>query len=192
VRENEQGGTTQIPIIAITANAMRNEAEHCIKLGMNDYVTKPMKLDSLKVLLSKWLVKEEIKDEFKIKSPFKLTNEQVTKMIEKPAINISALIECFGDDKEAQQDFLQFYQQHSKPLLAELAGHITDKDWQSVTELAHKLKSSTRGAGAILLGHYCEQLEQLAKEENTEEIIALSHKLYAEFIRVSDEIAANF
>jgi CheY-like chemotaxis protein len=46
VRENEQGGTTQITIIAITANAMRNEAEHCIKLGMNDYVTKPMKLDS--------------------------------------------------------------------------------------------------------------------------------------------------
>jgi PAS domain S-box-containing protein len=192
VRENEQGGTTQIPIIAITANAMRNEAEHCIELGMNDYVTKPIKLDSLKALLSKWLVEEELEDEFKIESPPELTDEQVTELIEKPAISISALVECFGDDKEAQQGFLQFYQQYSKPLLAELAVHITDKDWQSVTELAHKLKSSTRGAGAILLGHYCEQLEQLAKEENTQEVIALSHKLYAEFIRVSDEIAANF
>ncbi|TWX57653.1 PAS domain S-box protein [Colwellia hornerae] len=192
VRENEQSGTTQIPIIAITANAMRNEAEHCIKLGMNDYVTKPMKLDSLKALLGKWLIEEELEDEFKIDSPAELTNEQVAEMLEQPAINISALIECFGDDKEAQQSFLHFYQQHSKPLLAELAVHITDKDWHSVAELAHKLKSSTRSAGAILLGHYCEQLEQLAKEENAPEIIALSHNLYAEFIRVSDEISAKF
>jgi PAS domain S-box-containing protein len=195
VRESEEGKLEQIPIIAITANAMQDEAEHCIKLGMNDYVTKPMKLDALKDLLNKWLVDVEQEDEFdeyEIESPAEISDDEAAEMVKQPAINIAALTACFGDDQIAQQSFLKFYREHSQPIVAELKVSIDNKDWENVTELAHKLKSSTRGAGALLLGHYCEKLEILAKEGNLQAILHLSNNLYSEFIRVCEDIELNF
>jgi len=45
----------RIPIIAFTANALKGEAEHCIAIGMDDYLSKPVQLVNLKAMLEKWL-----------------------------------------------------------------------------------------------------------------------------------------
>ena len=56
IREAEEASSlARVPIIAITANAMKEERERCIKLGMDDYLAKPLKLEELKVMLSSWL-----------------------------------------------------------------------------------------------------------------------------------------
>lgn len=44
-----------VPIIAITANAMSNDREHCVEAGMNDYMSKPVNVHELKEKLLKWL-----------------------------------------------------------------------------------------------------------------------------------------
>ncbi len=45
----------EIPIIAMTANAMKGDREVCINAGMNDYIGKPVKMDDLARLIDKWL-----------------------------------------------------------------------------------------------------------------------------------------
>jgi CheY-like chemotaxis protein len=45
----------QIPIIALTANAMHGDQDRCLKAGMNDYVSKPIDLGRLKKTLLRWL-----------------------------------------------------------------------------------------------------------------------------------------
>jgi CheY-like chemotaxis protein len=59
IRQSKNG---QPVIIAMTANAMQGDREICIDAGMNDYISKPIKLDDVIILLEKWSVKtSEIK-----------------------------------------------------------------------------------------------------------------------------------
>ena len=44
-----------VPIIAMTANDMKSDREHCLAVGMDDFLTKPVKVDALETVLKKWL-----------------------------------------------------------------------------------------------------------------------------------------
>jgi two-component system, sensor histidine kinase and response regulator len=54
-RQIRELGFTEIPILAMTANAMKGDRELCLEAGMNDYITKPIKRDIVFNLLDKWL-----------------------------------------------------------------------------------------------------------------------------------------
>ncbi len=51
----EESGRSHIPIIAVTANAMSGEPQRCLDRGMDDYLSKPLRLEELKTVLEKWL-----------------------------------------------------------------------------------------------------------------------------------------
>ena len=55
IRTSESIAQKDIPIIAMTANAMKGDQEKCIEVGMNDYISKPINFDLLAEKLQKWL-----------------------------------------------------------------------------------------------------------------------------------------
>ena len=61
IREHEaRVGLRRIPIIALTANALTGDREHCIANGMDDYLSKPIELRQLSLLVAKWLGPTEV------------------------------------------------------------------------------------------------------------------------------------
>ncbi len=54
-RELRQAGFADVPIIAMTANAMKGDKEICLEAGMTDYISKPIKREIVYSVLEKWL-----------------------------------------------------------------------------------------------------------------------------------------
>ena len=54
IRQKEQASNTHIPIIAMTANAMKGDRQRCLDAGMDDYVSKPIQPDLLFEAIQKW------------------------------------------------------------------------------------------------------------------------------------------
>jgi two-component system, sensor histidine kinase and response regulator len=51
----EEWSADQLPIIAVTAHALQEDRQHCLQVGMNDHLTKPVEQDQLYVCMIKWL-----------------------------------------------------------------------------------------------------------------------------------------
>ncbi len=59
-RELRNRGFNDIPIVAMTANAMKGDREICIDAGMNDYITKPIKREIVFQIIEKWITQKNI------------------------------------------------------------------------------------------------------------------------------------
>lgn len=167
---HEESPPQHMPILALTANALRGEARHAHASGMDDYFTKPIQLHILKAALEKWLphINTEI--------PTTQLPIPVQQDLPKPVLELNVLKGFVGDDPVIVHEFLTDYLETVAHLGTELIHAAAIHNYVHVGVIAHKLKSSSRSVGALLLGDLCCEIENVSHASDK---VGLSHHLIA-------------
>jgi PAS domain S-box-containing protein len=158
IRSEEQAQTggprARLPIIALTANALRVEADRAIAIGMDEYLTKPTRLNDLRAALERWLPGS---------AALARRPAQAVPVSASPLLDLAVPRQLLGDEPAALLELLGDFMRTAAPLASELREACRNLDFQHVYELAHRLKSSSRWVGAMALGELCADLEQAAR-----------------------------
>lgn len=156
IREIEK--FANLPIIAMTANAMQGDKEKCISVGMNDYISKPLDFNKFYETLGKWV---------KLKNPI----QKVAEKIEVENINIDnlkiegidineALARMAGNKKLFLTQLERFVKSQE-----DFKTRIVDEDLETAIREAHTLKGLCGNIGANSLFTKAKELEYHLKEK---------------------------
>ena len=181
IRKSEESTDKRAPIVAITANALQGEAERCIAAGMDDYMSKPVEMKTLKQTLVKWMgegsVDSDANDGAAIETLSEVQASTQDPETSSCPIDDRMLKDMFGDDDEMFKEILQGFVDPSETIVADLMAAYGARSAESVKDEAHKLKSSSRSVGANELADTCMALEAAGKDEDWATIDEMAPKL---------------
>ena len=181
-------------IIAITAHAMAGDSAKCLAAGMDDYISKPVKLEELEAKLTRWENPDSQPSARESQDP---TGSQTHPPAEKPAPEGRAIsLERLETLKTLAPDtdgaffimLLETFLDSAKSDMKEIKASIDRGDYVTLRNKAHSLKGSSRNLGADAMGSMCQELENLAGTQAQAEAGAVLEKLTGEFTRVKSEI----
>lgn len=176
----EQKSSQHFPIIALTANALKGEIEHCRSVGMDDYLSKPATLEALKTTLEKWLPAM-------VDSKTEPSRASVTSAV---PLDVKVLQELVGSDPLVVNELLQEFRLSALKIAAQLRAACATGDVAGAGAAGHKLKSSARSVGALALGELCAEIEQVGRLEDTTALAALLPRFDAELLAVGEFLGA--
>ncbi|SFD12423.1 PAS fold-containing protein [Spirosoma endophyticum] len=128
-----------VPIIAMTAHALASEQEECLKAGMNDFLSKPFKMEELQQLIRKYLPVTNLA----------ATVTPQNELTAKPLSNFSAklLLEAVGNDLDLAIELLEIYVSQTPDEIEKLQLALDQQDIATVGKLIHTQKVHTKMLG---------------------------------------------
>ncbi len=179
LRDEERRGAAgrpRMPILALTANALRGEAASAREAGMDEYLTKPLQLRLLRDALARWLPHDRART-----GPAGPRRPVATA----PVVDVSVLESLIGDDPQVVREFLGDFRSSARRLAEQLQAAGAADDARQVGALAHRLKSASRSVGAGALGDACAELENACRT-GVREAIAQGIERFAAALRAAD------
>jgi len=193
IRQAEPMGT-RLPIVAITANAMQGEADRCLARGMDDYLSKPMRMENLSPMLMRWLPKQSDCGPTPAQAAPRPASQAAAKPASSHLLHVwhhATLGEMVGDDASVQRGVLEKYLRGAESQLQAIAFATANAKYDAAADLAHALKSSSRMVGAVLLGELAEAMETAGADSDAASAAALVSNLKSVFLSTQDAIRAH-
>ncbi len=160
IRQAETGGF-RLPIIALTANALDGEDQKCFAAGMDDYLSKPVEMATLRSRLDHWLSAGATNLAQTIAAPTALRTADDTDTA--PALSLAVLAEYCGDDPAAVSENLKLFVDTMRVDLERLSAAIAQSNADETQLLAHRMKGAARIVGGQRLAT-CSEAVELAAE----------------------------
>jgi PAS domain S-box-containing protein len=182
IRSEESAGE-RIPIVALTANALKNEASRCKAAGMDEYLTKPVQLSMLEATFNRLLSKE---------APSDRPTPSLTSGGSAAPVNPDVLLSQIGDDRKLLGELFLGFVEAASDAAAHLNLALKKGDWNEVGALAHRTKDAARSVGALRLADLCAELEAGAYDRDEVSVSGVQRVFEAEVRSVCDWIETRY
>jgi response regulator RpfG family c-di-GMP phosphodiesterase len=153
-----------IPIIALTANALRDEELVCLAAGMDAYLTKPIRLAKLQEAIEAWIGPA-------LQATMGLPEKHATDVSDLPA-DLGVLAAMVGNDPSVINEMLQEFRLSASAASKKLQRSADSGSLRAAAEATQCLKSSARAIDALELGDLCDAIEQAALANDTVKVAA--------------------
>jgi len=148
-----------VPIIAMTANAMKGEREKCIEAGMDDYLSKPFLKKDMNVVMTKWI---------RYVPDTRVATQQLMK--EEEAIDDGVDRSVLEDVRELMKDrYIEIvgkYIDNTDAVISRIGQiFVENKNFADIEIKAHSLKSSSQYLGAVAVSKAARDLEMAVSKK---------------------------
>ncbi len=147
-----------MPIIAVTANAMQGDRERCLAAGMDDYLSKPIKLDELRNALARWATALPKETAATTPRPEPSTTD-ATRGIFDPA----KMYQNIGNDNELFGQLVRLFLDRHQTMLADIRTALADANSSAVERTAHTFKGTAGNLCASEVGLTASRLEAVGR-----------------------------
>jgi signal transduction histidine kinase/CheY-like chemotaxis protein len=169
LRETERHSNTHIPVIAMTAHAMRGDRERCIEAGMDGYVSKPVNTAQLRAAITlavpSWGGSDVIEDYSAPESESGCSSANVW--------DASETREKLGGDEQLFQDVMRIFLEESERHLAKLRRAIAEGQAEVIEKAAHSLKGELGYMGAPQVVQKARNLEEMGRRGDVDQAVSL-------------------
>jgi len=148
----------ELPIVAMTADAMQGVKKKCLAIGMQDMVSKPINPELLFKALIKWIVPKNNKVQEKIGSPKKDVLDVET--LEISGLNLVSALPRFNYNIKHFMNVLQSFHDNNQTICAEIQERFEIGAYITAQRKAHSLKGVSASLGAENIHKIAKELEQ--------------------------------
>jgi CheY-like chemotaxis protein len=187
-RERQTGG--HIPIVAMTAEALKGDRERCLAAGMDDYVSKPIAPAEMYRAIEQFpaLCLPASAEQLVGEAPHEVhaseASQSHTDVMVQPAVNWTVAKELLGSSADVLREFSDLVKKEAPTLLADMRRGIETRDAKLLCRAAHTLKSTVNYFGAVPLAQAALALENLGRSESFEGAPQLLATLETQLTRV--------
>ena len=174
-----EGLVSHIPIIAVTAHAMEEARKKCLDAGMDDYISKPVRVEALAAVLDRWVP---------------AAGEQAeAPAAHAPRVDPFENLRKFAGsvDPKFLIEIIDTFLEDTPMRLAAMRAGLATGDNQAVWKAAHALKGGSYYVGAARISQLCNKVEEMGRRGLLEGMEGCLSELEKEFGRVRTLLEAE-
>ena len=187
-----------LPIVALTADAMTGTKEKCVDAGMNDLTTKPLDPDEVFGVLVNYIKPNAlhsrqagIRHKPIAKSQIPKTKNQKTKVPEIPGLNTQSALARMNNKQNLYLSILEKFYSNNQNVITEIKSTLDKEDHETAQRLIHTLKGVTGNIGADNLHKKTKLVEESIREKDSEKIEEGLNKLNLELKELFSNISGH-